>query len=85
MNIQQIYSKGGMILRGETGSTDRKTCSNANLSTINPAWTCLGVKPGLCCNRPATNRLHHGMALDKHLFVLIQHKFIYVLEPQVAI
>ena len=74
-----------MILSEETGGTERKTCSSANLSTTNPAWTCLAVKPGLCCNRPATNRLYHGMALDRHLFVLIQYKFIYVSELQVAI
>jgi hypothetical protein len=54
---------GGMILRGEHGKTRRKTCPSATLSTTNPTWIDPGENPGLRVERPATNRLSHGMAL----------------------
>jgi hypothetical protein len=33
-----------------------------HLSTTNPTWTDPGSNPGLCGERPATNRLSHGTA-----------------------
>jgi hypothetical protein len=38
------------------------TCPSATLSTRNPTWTDPGSNPGLGGERPATNRLSHGMA-----------------------
>jgi hypothetical protein len=40
--------------------TRRKTCPSATLSTTNFTWTDPGSNPGLCGERPATNRLSHG-------------------------
>jgi hypothetical protein len=34
----------------------------ATLFTTKPTWTELGVKLGLCSERPVTNCLSHGMA-----------------------
>jgi hypothetical protein len=50
-----------MKLTGENRSTRGKTCPSATLSTINPTWTKPGSNPGLRGERPATNRLKHGM------------------------
>jgi hypothetical protein len=49
-----------MKLTGENRSTLEKTCPNATLSTTNPTWTDPALNPGLCGERPATNRLNHG-------------------------
>ena len=49
-----------MKLTGENRSTLRKTCSSANLSTINPTWNDPGSNAGFRGERPATNRLSHG-------------------------
>jgi len=43
-------------------STQRRTCSNATLSTTHSAWTHLGFNPGLGGDRPATSRLSHIVA-----------------------
>jgi hypothetical protein len=51
-----------MKLRGENRSTRGKSCPSATLSTTNPTWTDPGPNPGLRGERPATNRLSHGMA-----------------------
>jgi hypothetical protein len=58
------WSTGGMNLTGENGSTRRKTCPRATLSTTNPTWTNPGSNPGFRGDRPATNRLSHGTALS---------------------
>jgi hypothetical protein len=41
---------------------DRRKPKNSekNLSNTNPTWTDPGTN--LCCERPVTNRLSHGMA-----------------------
>jgi hypothetical protein len=57
-----VKKDGGMILTGETEEL-RKTCPSATLSTTNPTWIDPGSNPGLCGERPATNRLSHGTAL----------------------
>jgi hypothetical protein len=44
-------------------STRRKTCHSATSLTTNPTWTKQGSNSGLCGERPATNRLSHGMTL----------------------
>jgi hypothetical protein len=49
-----------MKLTGENRSNRGKTCLSATLPTINPNWTDPGSKRG---ERPATNRLSHGMAI----------------------
>ena len=49
-----------MILRGENRSPWSKTNLGATLSTINVTWTDMGLNPGLCSQRPATNHLSYG-------------------------
>jgi hypothetical protein len=39
-----------------------KSCLSATLSTTNPIWTDLSMKPGLRGEKPATNRLSYGTA-----------------------
>jgi hypothetical protein len=56
----KLESDGGMILTGEPKNSEKKTCPSATLCTTNPTWTDPGAKPGLCGERPATNRLRHG-------------------------
>jgi hypothetical protein len=51
-----------MKLIGENRSTRREICPSATLSATNPTWTDPGSNPGLCSERPATNRLSRGMA-----------------------
>jgi hypothetical protein len=54
-----------MILTGENRRTHRKkTCPNANLSTINPTRTDPGANWCLRGDRPATNRLSHDTSHD---------------------
>jgi len=60
--VVYMESHGGMILTGENRKTRRETCPSATLSTTNPTWTDPGANPGLSGERPATNRLSHGMA-----------------------
>jgi hypothetical protein len=52
-----------MKLTGENRSTRGKTCPSATLSTTTSTWLDPGSNPGLCGERPATNRLSHGTAL----------------------
>jgi hypothetical protein len=42
-----------------------KNLFNTNLSTIKSAWIDVGTKPGVCCEKPVTNHLSHGMTLDE--------------------
>jgi hypothetical protein len=42
--------------------TRRKTCHSATWSSTNPTWTNPGANPGLCGEKPATNRLSYGTA-----------------------
>jgi hypothetical protein len=48
----------------ESLRTRRKTCPSATLSTTNSTWSDSGAKPGLLVERPATNLLSHGTALE---------------------
>jgi hypothetical protein len=52
-----------MIFAGETEVLGENLPS-ATLSTINPIWIDPGANPGLRGERPATNRLSHGTALN---------------------
>jgi hypothetical protein len=52
------------MLAGENRRTRRKTCPSATISTTNPTWIDPGVNPGLRSERPATNDMSHGMALE---------------------
>jgi hypothetical protein len=56
-----------MKFTGENHSTRGETCPSVTLSTTNPTWTDPGSNPGLRGERPATNRLSHGMALVIYL------------------
>jgi hypothetical protein len=51
-----------MIFAGETEVLGENLPS-ATLSTTNPTWIDPGANPGLCGERPATNRLSHGTAV----------------------
>jgi hypothetical protein len=51
-----------MTLTGETKEVG-EPCPSANLSTINPTWNDQGANPVVRGERPAANRLSHGMAL----------------------
>jgi hypothetical protein len=53
-----------MKLSGENRSTRGKTCPSATSSTKNPTWTDPGSNPSLRGEKPATNRLSHGTALQ---------------------
>jgi hypothetical protein len=57
-----------MILTGETEELENKNYPNATLSVTKPTWS----NPGLCYERPATNRLDHGTAL-RSISVLSSH------------
>jgi hypothetical protein len=50
------------IFAGETEVLGENLPS-ATLSTTNPTWIDPGANPGLCSERPATNRVSHGTAL----------------------
>jgi hypothetical protein len=50
-----------MIFAGETEVLEENLPS-ATLSTTNPTW----IDPGLSGERPATNRMSHGTALNLH-------------------
>jgi hypothetical protein len=61
-----LESDGGMILTGENRRTRRKTCPSATLSTTNPTWIDPGSNPGLRGERPVTNDLSHGTAVQDY-------------------
>jgi hypothetical protein len=55
-----------MIFAGETEVLGENLPS-ATLYTTNPTWIDPGSNPGLRGERPATNRLSHGTALNDDL------------------
>jgi hypothetical protein len=59
-----MESHDEIILTEENRRARRKTCPSATLSTINPTWTGPREDPGLRGERPATNRLNHGKAIE---------------------
>ena len=59
-----VRSSEGITVTKEKCRTGRENCSSATLSTTNTIWTGLVVKPGLYGQRPAANRLSHGMTLN---------------------
>jgi hypothetical protein len=66
-----------MILRGENRRTLRKTCPSATLSTTNPTKTALGVNPGFNGEKPATNRLSNGTAVENtHNYPQYNYKYV---------
>jgi hypothetical protein len=69
-----------MKLTGENRSTRGKTYPSATLSTTNPTWTDPGSNPGLCGERPATNRLSHDTA---HLLNLGCHNTKHIKKDKV--
>jgi len=67
-----------MILRWDSGSTERETCPSTTLSTTCLTWTNLGPDLGRHGERPVTNYPSHGTAvrgttnvLDKNLNILL--------------
>jgi hypothetical protein len=69
-------------------TTRRKTCPSATLSTTNLTWTDPGSNPGLRGERPATNCLSHGTAINTSLlctqvltirFNIILHKDVFLM------
>jgi hypothetical protein len=75
--LHVIYedSHGGMILTGKRKELGELTPS-ATSSTTNPTWNDLGANPGLCGERPTTNRLSHGTTFFQFLLgeQKIRHK-----------
>jgi hypothetical protein len=69
-----MSSFGGMILTGENRSSRRKEKPVSVFST-SLIWTGLGLKPALCDDRPATNRLTHGMALISKMSEFLRNTF----------
>jgi hypothetical protein len=59
--IDEYGANGGIIFAGETEEL-RENLPSATLSTTNPTWKDPGANLGLRGERPATNRLSHGMA-----------------------
>jgi hypothetical protein len=64
--IDEYGANGGMIFAGETEELG-ENLPTATLSTTYPTWIDQGANPGLCGERPATNRLSHGTALCEKL------------------
>jgi hypothetical protein len=54
-----MWSRRGVILKGEHRWTSRKTYPGNSLSTTNPKWTELGLHS----ENPATNSLSYGTTL----------------------
>jgi hypothetical protein len=65
-------SHGEMILAEDTRNIRRKFCPSATLSTTNLTWTDPGANPGFRVERPATNRLSHGMAYPNNTKLPVQ-------------
>jgi hypothetical protein len=59
-----MESYSGMILTGKTKELTEKPYPSATMSTANPTWTDPGVNLGLHDERPATNNLSHGKAIN---------------------
>ena len=56
-NFHSDRPASGMILTGNNQSSWSKTCPSATLSTTDPVWTGLGLKPSRHSEGPATNSL----------------------------
>jgi hypothetical protein len=67
-----VDSHGEMILTEDTRNIRRKFCSSATLSTTNLTWTDPGANPDFRGERPATNRLSHGMAYPNNTKLPVQ-------------
>jgi len=52
-----------MVLTGEPDDSEIKTCRCATFPTTNATRTCLGLKPDLRSQRPASKSLSHGTAV----------------------
>jgi hypothetical protein len=63
--VQVMEHQCTEIDRGKP-TTRRKTCPSATLSTTNRTWTDPVSNTGIRGERPATNRLSHGTALEEH-------------------
>jgi hypothetical protein len=59
---------GGMRIGRGKPKYSEKTCSSANLYSINPTWLDVGSNPGRAGGKPATNRLSYGTALINGYF-----------------
>jgi hypothetical protein len=59
---QMAYEHGALMELYWQGKTEsqRKSCPSTTFSTTNLIWTELDAKPGLCGDKPTTNRLSHG-------------------------
>jgi hypothetical protein len=77
-NFSKYWSSGGMKLTGENRSNRGRTCPSATLSSTNSTWTDPGSNLGLCCERPATNRLSHGTAKS---WTILSGRIIYLPCP----
>jgi len=54
---ERVQCIGGIILRRENWSTQRKTCLNVIPPTTDPRWSGLALHPGMCGEKPVTDSL----------------------------
>jgi hypothetical protein len=57
-----VCSTGRVILMGKPKYSEQHP-PFTTFSNINSTWTDMGLNPGMCGNRPATNHLSYGTAL----------------------
>jgi hypothetical protein len=60
-----------MIVTEKKQKRYEKTRPLVTLPTTSSTWTSLGLNTGLRGEKPATNRLSHGMALNNSYFLRI--------------
>jgi hypothetical protein len=60
------------IDRGKPKGSEKLTCPSATLSTIKLSWTALGTNPGLRGEKPVTNRLSFGTAVNRSYYTTVQ-------------
>jgi hypothetical protein len=74
-----IESHDGMILTGYDRRTRRKTCPSVILCTPNPTCT----DPGLCAERPATNREDsHNSFIGKKSIAIFENQWFITMIPK---
>lgn len=64
--MSEYGTTGGIILTQENRRTRKITCPNATLYITDPTWTDLSMNPGLRDDKPATNCLCCGTAVQRH-------------------
>jgi len=66
-----VWGVGGMLFTGEGWSTRNETSPSVTSFATNLIWTGMGWNPGLHGERPATNSMSHGAAINTCARVLL--------------